>query len=115
LLASILRSEAYFPSSHQAINDLLDHLDAIATTGSLAEWDARGSVLPLNGRGDPLPKEVENILRADEKREFMEMVDSVVEVGIVDLYGSSTNLPLNFLNKSMRILEDSRIPLPPIF
>ncbi len=40
------------------------------------------------------------------------MVDSVVEVGIVDLYGEKTALPIKFLDKVMQILERNRLPLP---
>ncbi|WP_232460098.1 hypothetical protein, partial [Burkholderia ubonensis] len=41
--------------SHPAIDALLDHLDSMASSRSLAEWDSQGALLDLNGRGDPIP------------------------------------------------------------
>ena len=36
------------------------------------------------------------MMSGDDLNEFENLVDSVVEVGIVDLYGEKTNLPLKF-------------------
>ncbi|EMD9442996.1 hypothetical protein VXE32_007078 [Burkholderia cepacia] len=98
--------------SHPAISELLDHLDSIASGKSLAEWDAKGALLDLNGRGDPIPASLGSMMSADDLNEFENLVDSVVEVGIVDLYGEKTSLPLKFLDKAMLVLERRGFPLP---
>jgi hypothetical protein len=98
--------------SHYAITNLLNHLDEISTSHNLAEWDARGALLDLNGRGDPIPESLKSALSSEGLNEFATLVDSVVEVGIVDLYGAKTDLPLKFLDKVMQILEKNEIPLP---
>ncbi|RQQ02771.1 hypothetical protein DF107_35275 [Burkholderia stagnalis] len=98
--------------SHPAISELLDHLDSIASGKSLAEWDAKGALLDLNGRGDPIPVSLRSMMSGDDLIEFENLVDSVVEVGIVDLYGAKTNLPLKFLDKAMLVLERRGLPLP---
>ncbi|WP_175814594.1 hypothetical protein [Burkholderia diffusa] len=98
--------------SHSSVDRLLSHLDAVETFASLSAWDAEGACLDLNGRGDPIPHELEVSIPKDERLEFRTMVDSVVEVGIVDLYGEKTALPIKFLDKVMQILERNRLPLP---
>ncbi|WP_198294261.1 hypothetical protein [Burkholderia ubonensis] len=98
--------------SHPAVDALLAHLDSIATSRDLAEWERKGAWLDLNGRGDPIPADITFALSAEERSAFAELVESVVEVGIVDLYGAKTDLPLRLLDKAMRILERNGIPLP---
>ncbi len=61
-----------------------------------------------------MPLELESKLDPDDKEDFMVLVDSVVEVGIVDLYGAPTDMPFRFLKKAMDILRKNDIPLPPL-
>ncbi|HGL6716235.1 hypothetical protein NTJ56_02160 [Burkholderia contaminans] len=111
--SSCLRRYCEFKGvSHTAIDDLLNHLDSIASSRSLAEWDSRGASLDLNGRGDPMPDGLKDMLSSEDLSEFSNLVDSVVEVGIVDLYGGESDLPLKFLDKTMYILERNGISLP---
>ncbi|VWB04938.1 hypothetical protein BLA23254_00027 [Burkholderia lata] len=100
--------------SHAAIDALLAHLDAIASAGSLSEWERKGALLELNGRGDPVPAGVESALPDGELQRFMTLVEAVVEVGIVDLYGARTDQPLAFLRKAIAVLEQGGISLPPL-
>ncbi|WP_200877999.1 hypothetical protein [Burkholderia paludis] len=78
----------------------------------MAEWDSRGTLLDLNGRGDPMPDSLKDMLHGEDLCDFLILVDNVVEVGIVDLYGERTDLPLRFLDEAMCILEGSSISLP---
>ncbi|EMN5131464.1 hypothetical protein LGM58_21580 [Burkholderia contaminans] len=99
--------------SHPAIDALLNHLDSIVSSRSLVEWDSRGALLDLNGRGDPMPDDLKDALSSSDLiNEFSNLVDSVVEVGIVDLYGEKTDLPLRFLDRAMSILDRNGISLP---
>ncbi|BBA37998.1 MULTISPECIES: hypothetical protein [Burkholderia] len=100
--------------SHAAIDALLAHLDSIAVAGSLPEWECSGALLELNGRGDPVPAGIESALPEGELQRFMTLVEAVVEVGIVDLYGTRTDQPLAFLRKTIAVLEQGEIPLPPL-
>lgn len=100
--------------SHCSIIELLNHLESITGSESLAKWDAHGAMLPLNGRGDPLPEDLESTLSEFNKQEFVTLVDSVVEVGIIDLYGAQSELPLKFLKKILDILEINNISFPKI-
>ncbi|GLO57799.1 hypothetical protein PPUJ20066_38350 [Pseudomonas putida] len=65
----------------------------------MSEWEARGALLELNGRGDPTPKSHKSSLSEFELEELCALVDCVVNVGIIDLYGAKTDLPLKFLEK----------------
>lgn len=98
--------------SHPSLTDLLDHLDSISTSSSLSEWNTRGAQLELNGRGDPPPITLKSSLPPVELDELCMLVDCVVEVGIIDLYGAKTDLPLRFLGNIIQILERNTIPLP---
>ncbi|NTX49337.1 hypothetical protein HT749_38800 [Burkholderia cepacia] len=98
--------------SHAAIDALLAHLDAVAGARSLPEWERQGALLELNGRGEPVPVAIESALPDGELQTFAALVEAVVEVGIVDLYGAGTDLPLVFLRKTIAVLEQSGIPLP---
>jgi hypothetical protein len=111
--SSCLRQYCEFKNIlHPAITALLDHLDAIATCKSVAEWNHEGALLELSGRGDSIPKSLQSLVSVDDLSEFSALVDSVVEVGLVDLYGAQTNLPLKFLNKALQVLEKNSIPFP---
>ncbi|MNH42948.1 hypothetical protein D3C79_1047480 [compost metagenome] len=55
------------------------------TSSNLSEWDTQGAQLDLNGRGDPIPQNIKSNLSSNDLDEFSALVDSVVEVGIVDL------------------------------
>lgn len=100
--------------SHHSVDQLLSHLDAVESSKNLSTWDTEGARLDLNGRGDPIPPELEASMPENERQEFLTMVDSTVEVGIIDLYGDETSLPLKFIEKVMHILERSQIPFPPL-
>ena len=45
---------AFHGIKHRAVDELLTHLFSIATTGNLTEWEKRGTLLTLCGRGDPI-------------------------------------------------------------
>ncbi|MBN3199311.1 hypothetical protein H5A20_11375 [Pectobacterium brasiliense] len=47
--------------------------------------------------------------------EFTYIVDGVVEVGIVDMYGAPTALPVEFVGKIAMILSQNNIDLPEIY
>lgn len=98
--------------SHPAIFELLDHLESMRSSQNLPEWDNKGALLKLNGRGDDIPVDLEEILIQKKATDLTALVDSVVEIGIVDLYGGRTNLPIEFLERAMTILEQNKIQLP---
>ncbi|WP_339483752.1 hypothetical protein [Pseudomonas sp. RL_5y_Pfl2_73] len=98
--------------SHPAISKLLNHLEMMHSSKNLPEWDSKGALLEVNGRGDDIPTDLEDILMQKKATDFTSLVDNVVEIGIVDLYGEKTNLPIQFLERAMAILEKNNIPLP---
>jgi len=98
--------------SHPSLTNLMNHLDSISTTSSLSEWNTRGAQLELNGRGDPPPITLKSSLSPVQIDELCMLVDCVVEVGIMDLYGTKTDLSLKFLGNIIQILEHNTVPLP---
>ena len=52
------------------------------------------------------------MIASEEVEAFSCIVDSAVEVGMVDLYGDSTEMPLAFLGKITSLLHRNAIELP---
>lgn len=100
---------------HPSITQLLNHLKSIPNAGhSVIDWNNKGAVLALNGRGDPVPASLEVVLQSYDRKEFMTLIESAVEVGIVDLFGAPSDFPIKFLEKIINILEKNKIRLPDI-
>ncbi|MEI7366580.1 hypothetical protein WCT94_02925 [Pectobacterium sp. 1950-15] len=99
---------------HPSIDALLAHLSRYPESGSLLEWERTGALLPLNGRGDDMPRDLAQSIASQDIEEFSSLVDSVVEVGIVDMYGTPTTLPVEFIRKIAMILSQNNIDLPEI-
>ena len=99
---------------HDSIDKLIDHLMSIENFENIVEWERKGAQLELCGRGDEIPKSVNSILSSKNKKSFIELLDSVVEVGIVDLYGAETEEPILFLKKCINILEKNNVTIPMI-
>ena len=99
---------------HQYIDELIIHLLSIQNTKNLPFWEGEGAKLMLNGRGDEFPKEIELILETKDKKTFLEILESTVEVGLVDMYGAETNQPEFYLKKCLSILSKNNISIPKI-
>lgn len=99
---------------HHSIDKLIDHLMSIENFENVIEWERKGAQLELCGRGDEIPKSVNSILSSKNKNYFIELLDSVVEVGIVDMYGAETEEPTLFLKKCITILKKNNVPIPTI-
>jgi hypothetical protein len=97
---------------HCAINDLIAHLNNYPENHTLSEWEKMGALLPLNGRGDDMPSDLNESIPTQDIEDFCQILDSAVEVGIVDLYGAPTDLPLKFIEKMSLILSRNKIDLP---
>lgn len=91
---------------------LIDHLLLILTSSDLPAWEAEGATLELAGRGDPLPDDLARSIPRDLALDFRRLVEYVVEIGLVDMYGRQTDLPLNFLLASCDILKAHDIEPP---
>lgn len=97
---------------HNSINELVIHLLNMLSAQSLPDWEQRGSSLDITGRGDPLPEYVLEIIPTTSLDNFNELVESCVEVGIVDMYGASTDQPPKFLKNCIEILRRANIEFP---
>ncbi|RYC46999.1 hypothetical protein [Pectobacterium zantedeschiae] len=99
---------------HPSIDALIAHLNRYPESGSLVEWEKKGALLPLNGRGDDMPRDLAQSIAPQDIEEFSYLVDTAVEVGIVDMYGIPTTLPVEFVEKIASILSQNNIVLPEI-
>ncbi|MET3493396.1 hypothetical protein [Variovorax boronicumulans] len=100
-----------FDIEHPSINALLLHLRALEGS-DFTTWEREGASLSLNGRGDMPPADLLKNLPKGLEQDFLSLVDSVVEIGIVEAYGEESALPLNFLQKAVEILSSHKVPLP---
>jgi len=99
---------------HPSIDALIEHLMSIATFENIVDGERKGAQLELAGRGDEIPKSLDSILALEDKSFFIELVDCVVEVGIVDMYGAATAESTFFLKKCIALLEQNKVTLPTI-
>ncbi|MEQ9884571.1 hypothetical protein ABRP83_20675 [Pectobacterium brasiliense] len=97
---------------HPSLDALLAHLNRYPESGSLVEWERKGALLPLNGRGDTMPRDLALSIAPQDIEEFTYLVDGAVEVGIVDMYGAPTALPVELAGKITLILSKNSIDLP---
>ena len=97
---------------HKNIDRLVNHLLTILIAPDLGEWENKGALLEITGRGDEIPDDVRAVLSSDLAEEFEYLVECCVEVGIVDMYGEPSNAPLKFLVKCLDCLEKWNIQPP---
>lgn len=100
--------------SHLYIDELIKHLLSIQNTKDLPFWEKEGAKLKLSGRGDILPEEIEILVKEKDKKTFLELLESTVEVGIVYMYGATTIQPEIYLKKCISILKKNNISIPKI-
>jgi hypothetical protein len=97
---------------HEAIDELTAHLDSFPDGGGLAVWEKKGALLPLNGRGDDMPSDLEQSIPSQVIDDFRRVIDCAVEVGIVDIYGAPTDSPVKFIEKISSIVRKNDIDFP---
>lgn len=97
---------------HVAVDELIAHLNNFPESRDLAAWERKGAVLPLNGRGDDVPQDLSQSIPSQDIDDFCHVVDSAVEVGIVDAYGAPSELPVRFIEKIASILRKNNIDIP---
>ncbi len=90
---------------HRSISELILHLVQMSSATNLPAWEQKGATLVITGRGDPIPNDITTILNPSILVDFNSLLEYSVEVGIVDMYGISTNKPINFLEKCIDILR----------
>lgn len=99
---------------HACIDELIEHLLLIFITNPLDEWEGKGAMLELNGRGEPIPETLKAQLADDLPEDFARLVDFVVEIGFGDMYGGLTMGPLNDLLRCLSILDANGVERPDV-
>ncbi|MBO6505427.1 MAG: hypothetical protein JJ850_09085 [Kordiimonadaceae bacterium] len=59
----------------------------------------------MSGRGDDLPASLVQQLDSKDLAEIGHLVELVVEIGIVDMYGTTTKMPLKLAEKCREFLH----------
>ena len=85
---------------HPAIEELVEHLLRLLISNNLPNWDSEGAGLELAGRGDPMPTALEVIIPQPVAHSFRHFVEHAVEVGLVCMYGRTTDEPLKILEQT---------------
>ncbi|WP_420552090.1 hypothetical protein [Tenacibaculum aiptasiae] len=109
-LAVKLFCDKYFIEDHK-ITELLNHLLLLLKSSNLMEWEEKGFEIAITGRGDELPNDLINKIPKELFKDFYKLIDRVIEIGIVDLYGDDTEFPDKFLISSINILKSHNILL----
>jgi hypothetical protein len=101
-----------FEIKSQEIDHLIHHLLHLLTADDLSEWEKFGAILPVSGRGDAFPQSVVNSIKGIDAVSFREIMESCVEIGIVDLYGANTNQPWIFFDSCLKKIQSYGVELP---
>src|SRR5687768_16304136 len=72
----------------QHVERLLAHLLSLLSCEHLPAWEAAGARLVLTGRGDGLPRDLRERVKPDLVEIFEQLVELVVEIGLIDMYGA---------------------------
>jgi len=96
------------------VDQLVKYLLKLLSSDNIPEWESAGSVLELSGRENVLPEAVADRLTAHDRVAFLRILESVAEIGIVDMYGADTNGPTQALCEATRILSSCGIEAPSI-
>lgn len=89
--------------SHQALAELIVHLVSLLKAAKLPEWEVAGRRLYL--AGDALPSDVVREVPSKLVADFNALVESAIEIGIVDMYGAPTQMPRRFALQCRDILH----------
>ena len=100
-----------------SLDELISHLLNIICASDLPAWETEGGRLTLCGRGDPMPEHLSHKLPGEQRNDFGRLIEHVVEIGIVDMYGANTDGPAIHLEEARQILEanDLVAPSPDLF
>jgi hypothetical protein len=93
----------------KSLCELINHLFNILIVDDLTKWESDGLTIEIIGRGEPLPKKIEEIIPFDIRDDFQRLIDDAVEIGIVDLYGEDTFEPDYFTQQCLKILTKHHI------
>ncbi len=101
-----------FDIRHKDIDTLLSHLVSICIVKSLPDWEQAGVQITITGRGDGLPGDIVSIIPEELMDTFTILIEYVIEIGIVDMYGDNTDLPFDFTHHCIDILTRYGIDAP---
>ena len=101
-----------FGITDNSLIELVAHLMRIVAATELSAWEKEGGNLAVPGRGEPLPEYIVNKVPCGRLSELNELIEQVVEIGIVDLFGADTSQPKEFLKRARHILQANQIPVP---
>lgn len=94
---------------HKGLFELNNHLLNLLVNKDIISWNNEGVKLEIVGRGEPFPESLNKMLSNDIKDVFYNLIDNVVEIGIVDLFGDFTDEPNYFLGNALKILKQQKI------
>ena len=89
---------------YKGIIELSDHLLNLLVSNDLLAWNEAGLNINIIGRGEPFPYELQNLLSKEISNILYSLIDNVVEIGMIDLFGELTSSPEMFLKESLKIL-----------
>lgn len=98
---------------HEAVEQLIAHLLSIARTDSLPAWELAGQLLPLNGRGDPRPDDLDEAVPNVVREDFYRLLEATIEIGLVDANEVSIYPPQECYETCKRLLRKHGVPTPP--
>jgi len=94
------------------LSDLIRHLKNVLVQRSLSTWEQECIKLEGCCRGDFLPKQVSMLIDNPVTRMQLErLINCVVEIGMVDMYGASTDEPRKAVEFAITIARQNGLAL----
>ncbi|WP_282079661.1 hypothetical protein [Aquimarina algiphila] len=97
--------------TYKGIEELTNHLFELLITENLPDWNQKGLGIEIIGRGDDIPTTLKKSIPEYLFEDFYKLIDNTIEIGIVDLFGETTDLPKTFLSNCINILNEHTIEL----
>ncbi|WP_281986974.1 hypothetical protein [Aquimarina aggregata] len=97
--------------NYKGIDELINHLLELLVSKNLPDWNQKGLNIEVVGRGDNLPVALKNLIPENLFEDFYRLIDNTIEIGIVDLFGETTDYPKTFLYNCIDILNKHSIKL----
>jgi len=98
-----------FSVYHKDLAELINHLFGIARANDLGKWEQEGLIIEIIGRGESVADTVLYGLDKFVKDDLSIIIEFVIEIGIADMYGATTNQPSLFLEKALQVLKKNNI------
>jgi len=100
--------------AHPAITKFIDHVWKVTQVGpeTFEEWAQDFGSIPITGQGDPLPKDLVEVIPIELLNELDQLTQFVFETTATTWYCSDIEGTKNYLRKVLDVASAHDVPIP---